>query len=130
MECFNSAAIHEQLCYQNKREKIQISVSANKYALSILKCNSVYKKNIVYCKILKNMFRQIDWSNFSYLIVGSVSSELRDLEAKRQRLQSEVSTFTHKIDQLKMDLLRQQTELDRLKLSVEQVTLCVCVGGG
>lgn len=53
-------------------------------------------------------------------IKGSVSSELRDLEAKRQRLQSEVSTFTHKIDQLKMDLLRQQTELDRLQLSVEQ----------
>lgn len=58
-----------------------------------------------------------------YITIGSVSSELRDLEAKRQRLQSEVSTFTHKIDQLKIDLLRQQTELDRLKLSVEQVTV-------
>uniref|UniRef100_A0A1B6CK88 glucuronosyl-galactosyl-proteoglycan 4-alpha-N-acetylglucosaminyltransferase n=1 Tax=Clastoptera arizonana TaxID=38151 RepID=A0A1B6CK88_9HEMI len=53
-------------------------------------------------------------------IKGSVSTELRDLEAKRQRLLAEVTAFTHKIEQLKMDLLRQQTELDKLKLSVEQ----------
>lgn len=53
-------------------------------------------------------------------IKGSVSTELRDLEAKRQRLQSDVVTFTHKIEQLKSELGRQQSELDRLKLSVQQ----------
>ncbi|KAL1140802.1 hypothetical protein AAG570_000730 [Ranatra chinensis] len=53
-------------------------------------------------------------------IKGSVSTELRDLEAKRQRLQSEVVSFSHKIDQLKSELMRQQAELNRLKLSVEQ----------
>lgn len=57
----------------------------------------------------------------SIFLTGSVSSELRDLENKRQRLQAEVATHAHRIDQLKLDLLHQQTELDRLKLSVEQV---------
>lgn len=50
----------------------------------------------------------------------SVSNELRDLEAKRQRLQVEVSGFTQKIDELKQELLHQQTDLDRLKISVVQ----------
>ncbi|XP_066599206.1 exostosin-3 [Prorops nasuta] len=50
----------------------------------------------------------------------SVSNELRDLESKRQRLQVEVSSFTQRIDELKQELLHQQTDLDRLKISVEQ----------
>lgn len=50
----------------------------------------------------------------------SVSNELRDLENKRQRLQVEVSSFTQRIDNLKQDLLHQQTDLDRLKISVVQ----------
>lgn len=53
-------------------------------------------------------------------IKGSVSTELRDLEAKRQRLQSDVASLTHKIEQLKSELNRQQSELNRLKLSVQQ----------
>ncbi|BES95065.1 Exostosin family [Nesidiocoris tenuis] len=53
-------------------------------------------------------------------IKGSVSTELRDLEAKRQRLQSEVVSLNHKIEQLKAEIGRQQTELNKLKLSVEQ----------
>ncbi|KAK0080493.1 hypothetical protein PV325_013877 [Microctonus aethiopoides] len=53
-------------------------------------------------------------------IKGSVSNELRDLEAKRQRLQNEVSGFSQRIDDLKQDLLHQQTDLDRLKISVVQ----------
>jgi uncharacterized protein YlxW (UPF0749 family) len=52
---------------------------------------------------------------------GSVSAELRDLEAKRQRLQLEVVGLTQRIDELKLELIHQQTELDRLKISVEQV---------
>ncbi|XP_015120556.1 exostosin-3 [Diachasma alloeum] len=50
----------------------------------------------------------------------SVSNELRDLEAKRQRLQMEVSGFTQRIDDLKQEFLHQQTDLDRLKMSVVQ----------
>lgn len=50
----------------------------------------------------------------------SVSNELRDLENKRQRLQVEVSGFTQRIDDLKQELLHQQTDLDRLKISVVQ----------
>lgn len=50
----------------------------------------------------------------------SVSNELRDLEAKRQRLQLEVSGFNQKIDDLKQELIHQQTDLDRLKMSLVQ----------
>nr|CAD7576747.1 unnamed protein product [Timema californicum] len=53
-------------------------------------------------------------------IKGSVSAELRDLEAKRQRLQIEVVGFSQKIDDLKTEVIHQQTELERLKISVEQ----------
>ncbi|XP_039296108.1 exostosin-3 [Nilaparvata lugens] len=56
-------------------------------------------------------------------IKGSVSSELRDLESKRQRLQTAVASFTQKIDQLNMELLHQQNELDRVKLSVQQAQM-------
>ncbi|PSN36588.1 Exostosin-3 [Blattella germanica] len=53
-------------------------------------------------------------------MLRSVSAELRDLEAKRQRLQLEVNGFTQRIDDLKTELSHQQTELERLKISVEQ----------
>ncbi|XP_033231975.1 exostosin-3 isoform X1 [Belonocnema kinseyi] len=53
-------------------------------------------------------------------IKTSVSNELRDLEAKRQKLQTEVSGFTQRIDELKQELLHQQMDLDRLKISVIQ----------
>ncbi|CAG2061396.1 unnamed protein product, partial [Timema podura] len=43
-------------------------------------------------------------------IKGSVSAELRDLEAKRQRLQIEVVGFSQKIDDLKTEVIHQQTE--------------------
>lgn len=50
----------------------------------------------------------------------SVNNELRDLGAKRQKLQAEINSLTQKIDELKQELLHQQTDLDRLKISVEQ----------
>lgn len=53
-------------------------------------------------------------------IKGSVSAELRDLESRRQRLQVEVVSLTQRIDELKQELHHQQTELERLKMSVEQ----------
>lgn len=53
-------------------------------------------------------------------IKSTVSTELRDLEARRQKLQSDIGLYNQRIDELKQDLQRQQTELDRLKISVEQ----------
>ncbi|XP_070503866.1 exostosin-3 [Chironomus tepperi] len=53
-------------------------------------------------------------------IKTTVSTELRELEAKRQKLQSDISNYNSKIDELKQELSRQQTELNRLKISVEQ----------
>ncbi|CRK88663.1 CLUMA_CG002391, isoform A, partial [Clunio marinus] len=53
-------------------------------------------------------------------IKSTVSSELRELESKRQKLQSDISSYNSKIDELKQELSRQQTELNRLKISVEQ----------
>lgn len=50
----------------------------------------------------------------------SVSNELRDLESKRQKLQSEVGGLTQQIDELKQELLHLQMDLDRLKISVVQ----------
>lgn len=53
-------------------------------------------------------------------IKDSVSVELRELEARRQRLQLEVVGLTQRIDELKQDLTHQQNDLERLKMSVEQ----------
>lgn len=54
-------------------------------------------------------------------IKGSVGMELRDLEARRGKLQQEVVSLNHKIDELKGELVHQQMELDRVKISVQQV---------
>ncbi|OXU17778.1 hypothetical protein TSAR_011354 [Trichomalopsis sarcophagae] len=53
-------------------------------------------------------------------IKQSVSNELRDLEAKRRKLHLDVSSLTSQIDELKQELLHQQMDLDRLKISVVQ----------
>ncbi|CAL1293424.1 unnamed protein product [Larinioides sclopetarius] len=50
----------------------------------------------------------------------SVSDELRDLESKRQKLQSDVSILTQRMEDLKVDYNHLQVELDRLRVSVEQ----------
>lgn len=42
------------------------------------------------------------------------------MESRRQKLQTDISIYNQKIDEIKQDLMRQQTELDRLKISVEQ----------
>ncbi|KAF5277738.1 hypothetical protein FQR65_LT03718 [Abscondita terminalis] len=55
-----------------------------------------------------------------YRIKGSVSSELRDMENKRQKLQQELQAYSKNIEQLKFELSHHQTELNRLKISVEQ----------
>lgn len=53
-------------------------------------------------------------------IKGSVLSELRDMEHKRQKLLFEIQTCTKNIEELKQELTHQQTNLNRLKISVEQ----------
>jgi hypothetical protein len=50
----------------------------------------------------------------------SVNNELRDLEAKRQKLQSEISSLGMKIEELKNEAGRKVIELDRIKLSISQ----------
>lgn len=53
-------------------------------------------------------------------IKGSVLSELRDMENKRQKLLTEIQTYSKNIEELKQELIHQQTNLNRLKISVEQ----------
>lgn len=62
-------------------------------------------------------------THFCISIEGSVSAELRDLEAKRQGLQQEIASHTSHIEELKLELARQKTELERVKMSVVQVRL-------
>ena len=50
----------------------------------------------------------------------SVNNELRDLEAKRQKLNQEISTLGMKIEELKNEANRKVVELDRIKLSITQ----------
>jgi len=60
-----------------------------------------------------------------FLYPGSVSLELRDLEGRRHALQAEVGAYNQKIDDLKTTLVKHQTDLERLKISVEQVTIYI-----
>lgn len=53
-------------------------------------------------------------------IRGSVLSELRDIERKRQQYKSEIQSYLKQIEELKQELSHQQTSLNRLKISVEQ----------
>lgn len=53
-------------------------------------------------------------------IKSSVSLELINIEARRQKIQMDIGLYTQRIDELKQELSHQQTELDRLKVSVEQ----------
>lgn len=53
-------------------------------------------------------------------IKGSVLSELRDMERKRQKLLLELQSYSKNIEELKQELAHQQTNLNRLKISVEQ----------
>lgn len=50
----------------------------------------------------------------------SVSSELRDLEKKRQKLQAEIFTLTQSVEESKRGYTQNRLELDRIKLSLKQ----------
>ncbi|KAL1473759.1 hypothetical protein MTO96_038486 [Rhipicephalus appendiculatus] len=50
----------------------------------------------------------------------SVSTELRDLEKKRQRLQAEIFTLTQSVEESKRGYTKNRLELDRIKLSLKQ----------
>ncbi|KAI5694116.1 hypothetical protein M8J75_010856 [Diaphorina citri] len=56
-------------------------------------------------------------------IKGSVSQELRDLEAKRLDMVMEINSYVAKIDQIKQDILHYQDKLDKLKISINQAQL-------
>ncbi|CAH1954198.1 unnamed protein product [Acanthoscelides obtectus] len=53
-------------------------------------------------------------------IRGSVLSELRDIEKKRQQFKQEIQSYQKNIEELKQELSHQQTQLNQLKISVEQ----------
>ncbi|XP_036341823.1 exostosin-3-like [Rhagoletis pomonella] len=53
-------------------------------------------------------------------IKSTVSVELRELESRRQKLQADIGGYNQKIEDLKQNLMREQTELERLKISVQQ----------
>lgn len=53
-------------------------------------------------------------------IKTSVSNELRDLESRRQKLQTEIAVLSQRVEDLKAEYSHQQIELERLRLSVEQ----------
>lgn len=60
-------------------------------------------------------------NNNHFLWQGTVSSELRVLESRKQQLQMDVVEYGNKIKILKQELQRQQAEMERLKISLEQV---------
>ena len=59
-------------------------------------------------------------SDRSVIAQASVHDELRDLEARRRGLQTEAASLARRIDDLKAEAARKQTELERLKLSIGQ----------
>ncbi|XP_030754970.1 exostosin-3 [Sitophilus oryzae] len=58
-------------------------------------------------------------------IRGSVLSELRDIEKKRQQFKQELQTYSKNIEELKTELAHHQTNLNRLKISVEQAQVAM-----
>jgi hypothetical protein len=50
----------------------------------------------------------------------SVSTELRDLEGRRTRLQTELTGLSRKVEELKTEGGRRRNELDRLQISLQQ----------
>ena len=52
----------------------------------------------------------------------SVSTELRDLEQKRNQLQNDIQSATARVTALRQEETRLNTELERLKMSVDQVS--------
>ncbi|CAG9772017.1 unnamed protein product [Ceutorhynchus assimilis] len=58
-------------------------------------------------------------------IRGSVLSELRNIEKKRQQFKQELQSYSKNIEDLKLELAHQQTNLNRLKMSVEQAEVAM-----
>lgn len=59
----------------------------------------------------------------NYFVLDSVNNELRNIEGKRQKLLSELSLNHKKIEDAKIELIRQEAELEKLKISVKQVII-------
>ncbi len=49
-----------------------------------------------------------------------MTSELRDLEAKRQHVQSEIALLNRRLEEAKIEAGRRRNELDRLQISLQQ----------
>lgn len=55
----------------------------------------------------------------------SVTSELRDLEAKRQHVQAEIALLNRRLEEAKMEAGKRRNELDRLQISLQQVQMTI-----
>ena len=53
-------------------------------------------------------------------IKGSVQKELRSLEEKRTEMQRQTTSLVNKIDELKKEATKHNTELEKLRMSLEQ----------
>lgn len=60
---------------------------------------------------------------FVSYFVDSVNNELRNIEGKRQKLLGELAFNQQKIEDAKAELVRQEAELEKLKISVKQVNV-------
>ncbi|KAB7507082.1 Exostosin-3 [Armadillidium nasatum] len=69
------------------------------------------------CNSLKSRIEEL------LAIKASVTTELRDLEQKRQRLQESISTASNLVESLHQEESRLNIELQRLKTSVQQASL-------
>lgn len=56
-------------------------------------------------------------------IKASVASELRDLESRRQRLQSEITSLSQNVEDVKREASRNHLQLERMQLSLKQASL-------
>lgn len=73
---------------------------------------------------LKNIFLNINkMVLFVIICIASVTNELRDLEQKRQKLQESITMASNRVDSLRQEESRLNTELQRLKMSVHQVCM-------
>lgn len=61
--------------------------------------------------------------NILNTFLDSVNNELRNIEGKRQKLLSELALNHKKIEDSKAELVRQEAELEKLKMSVKQVNI-------
>ncbi|XP_028038241.1 exostosin-3 isoform X1 [Bombyx mandarina] len=100
--------------YLSKYESMSISQGDNALRYNLEAFSDISTKNVADLKVrIEEMLR----------IKASVSTELRELEAKRGRLQREAAAASSKADNAKAEYVRAAAELQRLRVSADQARL-------